>query len=406
MGTGRTLRERVAVGALRGVNWASRTTKRGAGTVAGGHVGLRIAPDLLSVLAQDREIIVVSGTNGKTTTTALCVAGWGGSVVTNQTGANMPAGHVAALAGSREQRVVLEADEAWLPEVVRSARPRVVVLLNLSRDQLDRANEVRQMAERWRRCFAAPQNADVLVVANANDPLVVYAASDAAKVRWCDVATPWSGDAQSCPRCTLPLTHSSTTWSCTCGLAKPVELTTIVGDELSVDAETIALDLSLPGEFNRANAAMAVTALVGVGVALAESVARLKAVTGVAGRYTWRAWNGHRLRLLLAKNPAGFDALLTTVPEGDGDVWVAINANIADGRDPSWLYDVAFERLAGHRVWCLGDRRLDLATRLDYAGVEYRIADDLAQVPVSDQPVDLLANYTSFQEWMARSTPC
>lgn len=406
MGTGRSLRERVAVSALRGVNWASRTTKRGAGTVAGGHVGLKIAPDLLSLLAQERVIIVVSGTNGKTTTTALCVAGWGGSVVTNQTGANMPAGHVAALAGSSEKRVVLEADEAWLPEVVRSARPRVVVLLNLSRDQLDRANEVRQMAERWRHCFAAPQNADVLVVANANDPLVVYAASDAAKVRWCDVATPWSGDAQSCPRCTLPLTHSSTTWSCTCGLAKPVVLTTRLDDELTVDGETFALELSVPGEFNRANAAMAVTALVGVGVALRDSVTRLKAVTGVAGRYTWRSWNGHRLRLLLAKNPAGFDALLTTVPEGTGDVWVAINANIADGRDPSWLYDVNFESLAGHRVWCFGDRRLDLATRLDYAGVEYRIINDLAQVPVTGQPVDLLANYTAFQEWLARSTPC
>jgi UDP-N-acetylmuramyl tripeptide synthase len=406
MGTGRSLRENLAVSALKGVNWASRTTKRGAGTVAGGHVGLKIAPDLLSVLARDRAIIVVSGTNGKTTTTALCVAGWGGPVVTNETGANMPAGHVAALAGSSEKRVVLEADEAWLAEVVRSTRPRVVVLLNLSRDQLDRANEVRQMAERWRQCFAAPENADVEVVANANDPLVVYAAIDAVKVRWCDVATPWSGDAQSCPRCTLPLTHSASTWSCTCGLARPAVLATRLGEELTVDGETIALDLSLPGEFNRANAAMAATALVGVGVVLSDAVSRMQGVTGVAGRYTLRSWEAHRLRLLLAKNPAGFDALLTTVPEGTFDVWVAINANIADGRDPSWLYDVAFEKLAGHRVWCFGDRRLDLATRLDYAGVDYRIVDDPALVPVCDQPVSLLANYTAFQEWLARSRPC
>jgi UDP-N-acetylmuramyl tripeptide synthase len=132
----------------------------------------------------------------------------------------------------------------------------------------------------------------------------------------------------------------------------------------------------------------------------------MQRVTGVAGRYTLRSWNGHQLRLLLAKNPAGFDALLTTVPEGTCDVWVAINANIADGRDPSWLYDVAFEQLVGHRVWCLGDRRLDLATRLDYAGVSYRIADDAAQIPVGEGPVNLLANYTAFQEWMARSRPC
>jgi UDP-N-acetylmuramyl tripeptide synthase len=406
MGTGRSWRENLAVGALKGVNWASRLTKRGAGTVAGGHVGLRIAPELLATLARGRTIIVVSGTNGKTTTTALCVAGWGGEVATNETGANMPAGHVAALAGSSDDRVVLEADEAWLAEVVRATKPRAVVLLNLSRDQLDRANEVRRTAERWRQCFASPQNCDVVVVANANDPLVVYAVCDAPKVLWCDVATPWSLDAQSCPRCTLPLAHSDGTWRCSCGLAKPVVLATRLGADLSVHGEKTALLLSLPGEFNRANAAMAATALVEVGVAITSSVPRMQGVTGVAGRYTLRSWNGHLLRLLLAKNPAGFDALLTTVPTGTCDVWVAINANIADGRDPSWLYDVAFEQLVGHRVWCLGDRRLDLATRLDYAGVSYRIADDVAQIPVGEGPVDLLANYTAFQEWMARSRPC
>jgi len=81
-------------------------------------VGLRIAPTLLDSLARGRTIIVVSGTNGKTTTTALCVAGWGGDVTTNRTGANMPAGHVAALAGSSSEKVVLEADEAWLADVV------------------------------------------------------------------------------------------------------------------------------------------------------------------------------------------------------------------------------------------------------------------------------------------------
>jgi UDP-N-acetylmuramyl tripeptide synthase len=112
------------------------------------------------------------------------------------------------------------------------------------------------------------------------------------------------------------------------------------------------------------------------------------------------------VRLLLAKNPAGFGALLSMVPPDPVDVWVAINANVADGRDPSWLYDVAFEELAGHLVWCLGARRLDLATRLDYAGVKYRIVDDLSQLPKSEEPVELLANYTAFQEWMARTTPC
>jgi lipid II isoglutaminyl synthase (glutamine-hydrolysing) len=403
---GRSSRERVAIIALKTVNWASRVSRRGAGTVAGGRVGLAIAPHLLASLAQNRTIIVVSGTNGKTTTTALCVAGWGGQVTTNDTGANMPAGHVAALAGSTTAMVVLEADEAWLADVVRSTKPQVVVLLNLSRDQLDRANEVRQMAERWRQCFRSSENAQVLVIANANDPLVVYAASDAPNVSWCDVPTSWSLDAQSCPRCTLPLVRTHDSWSCSCGLAKPSSMTTTLGATLRVGDETSDFDLAIPGEFNRANAAMAATALTHVGVPLGESLPRMKAVTGVAGRYTIRSWHGHQVRLLLAKNPAGFDALLSTVPAGTADVWVAINANIADGRDPSWLYDVAFEKLVGHRVWCFGDRRLDLATRLDYAGVDYEIAEETQELPPSGEPVDLLANYTAFQQWMSRTVPC
>jgi UDP-N-acetylmuramyl tripeptide synthase len=392
--------------ALRGVNGASRLLHRGAGTVAGGRVGLRLAPTLLATLASGRTIIAVSGTNGKTTTTALCVAGWGGEVTTNRTGANMPAGHVAALAGSANERVVLEVDEAWLPDVIEATRPRVVVLLNLSRDQLDRANEVRQLAERWRLCLGQPANADLFVVANANDPLVVYAALDAANVRWCDVPTSWTLDARSCPRCTLALHHGENTWSCSCGLAKPTATTSLAGPAVHVGPVSGELELAIPGQFNRANAAMAATALAEVGVGIAESLERMRTVAGVEGRYTTRAWNGHQLRLLLAKNPAGFDALLSTLSADGADVWVAINANVADGRDPSWLYDVAFERLAGHRVWCFGERRLDLATRLDYAGVDFVIADEPLSVPISPEPIELLANYTAFQEWMTRSVPC
>jgi UDP-N-acetylmuramyl tripeptide synthase len=175
---------------------------------------------------------------------------------------------------------------------------------------------------------------------------------------------------------------------------------------LVINGITLPLELSIPGAFNEANAALAITALGEVGVAPLEAVQRINAVRAVAGRFTLRQWNGHAMQLLLAKNPSGFDALLSTVPDNEDDVWVAINARIADGRDPSWLYDVAFERLRGHRVWCFGDRRLDLATRLDYAGVDFEVVDDLDAVPVSPEPVALLANYTAFSEWLARSTPC
>jgi UDP-N-acetylmuramyl tripeptide synthase len=346
----------------------------------------------------------VSGTNGKTTTTALVAAGWGGDVVSNATGSNMPAGHVAALAANPSPHVALEVDEAWLPEVISQVHPRVVVLLNLSRDQLDRANEVRQMAERWR--GALSDGSERVVIANANDPLVVYAASAAANVSWCDVPTPWRDDARSCPCCTLALDYHEGSWHCSCGFAKPATVTTSLRDGLEVMGEKLSMQLSLPGEFNEANAAMALSALVEVGVEAREALERINGVSAVAGRFTLRTWEHRTMRLLLAKNPAGFDALLSTVEPDSIDVWIAINARIADGHDPSWLYDVAFEKLRGHLVWCMGERRLDLATRLDYAGVDFRVVDDVRQLPLGDRPVELIANYTAFSEWLGRSVPC
>jgi UDP-N-acetylmuramyl tripeptide synthase len=405
MSNGLALRDKVAKLAVQSVNRLSRLVGRGSGTVAGGRVGLRIAPNLLTSLARGRSTVLVSGTNGKTTTTSMIAVGWGASVVTNATGSNMPPGHVAALVTSSSPRVVLEVDEAWLPHVLESTTPRVVVLLNLSRDQLDRASEVRQLAERWRRAFADSSNRDLVVVANANDPIVVYAAETAKEVRWCDVPTTWLGDAVSCPKCTNALSYEAGQWHCQCGFAKPQLISTTLGEELVVDGEHVTLNLLLPGDFNRANAAIALCALGVLGVGLGKAAIRIGALASIAGRFSLRHWNGHSLRLLLAKNPAGFEALLSTVPNDAAAVWIAINARIADGRDPSWLYDVPFEQLRGHQVLCFGERRLDLAARLEYAQVDFDIVDDESKVVASNAPVQLIANYTAFSDWLARSKP-
>ena len=376
---------------------------RGSGTVVGGRVGMKIAPDLVATLARGRTVILVSGTNGKTTTTSMVVAGWGGEVTTNETGANMPAGHLAALVESRNEHVALEVDEAWLADTLTSTRPHVVVLLNLSRDQLDRANEVRHLAERWRLALSSRDDGKTIVVANANDPLVVYAAEVGAHVVWCDVPTTWIADALSCPKCTLAISHVGNSWHCTCGFAKPADVTSVLGDDLVISGVTVPLELSMPGEFNRSNATMALTALACVGVDLDEAVRRVNAIQSVVGRFSVRRWHGHTLRLLLAKNPSGFAAMLATLPEDGTDVWVAINARVADGHDPSWLYDVPFEMLRGHRVYCFGDRRLDLATRLDYGRVDYVVVDNDDLVPTSKETISLLANYTAFHDWLTRS---
>jgi UDP-N-acetylmuramyl tripeptide synthase len=109
----------------------------------------------------------------------------------------------------------------------------------------------------------------------------------------------------------------------------------------------------------------------------------------------------------LAKNPAGVAALLDATT-GHGDVIVAINDLVADGHDPSWIYDAPFERLRGRTVWCDGRRALDLAVRLEVAGVTWRLARDHTTFPaevVADGPVQVIANYTAFTEWSRRGVP-
>jgi UDP-N-acetylmuramyl tripeptide synthase len=386
------------------VNLVSRLVSKGSGTVIGGRVGLAISPNLLTSLSAGRQVVLVSGTNGKTTTTAMISTGWRGEVATNSTGSNMPEGHVAALTASSGSKAVLEVDEAWLADVTRAVSPQVIVLLNLSRDQLDRSNEVRQLAERWRALCG--DLSGVSVIANANDPLVVYAAEPASDVVWCDVPTPWTTDATSCPKCTMPLHLVGDKWWSDCGFAKPTTAEVTLRNGLVIGGTPLDLELSLPGAFNEANAAMALAALSHLGVDLTGALTSINALSSVAGRFSIRAWHGHRLRLLLSKNPAGFTAMLDTIAPDGADVWVAINARIADGRDPSWLYDVPFELLRGHRVYCFGDRRLDLAARLEYGGVEYVVVESETVLPTSAEVVDVLSNYTAFQEWREKTSPC
>lgn len=404
MSARRRLRVNLAVAAVRVVNRLSRSLGRGAGTVAGGRVGLMIAPELLREVSRERTIILVTGTNGKTTTSAMVRVGWGATVAGNDTGANMPEGHVAALCASSAPRAVLETDEAWLATVVSATAPRVVVLLNLSRDQLDRANEVRQLASRWRDCLSQGAFAGV-VVANAADPLVVFAAERAQRVRWVDVPETWRGDAASCPHCTRAIQYEVKQWSCPCGFAKPTAVSGVFDATFVYEGHSFALDLALPGAFNRVNAALALTALGQCGVTVSDALGRLTTMTAVQGRYGRRRFSRRTLRLLLAKNPAGTAALLQSLAPDD-EIWIAINSQTADGRDPSWLYDVPFEMLRGRRVVCLGERRLDLATRLTYAGVTCEVGDDLEALREGEGDVTLVANYTAFREWMERTSPC
>src|SRR5262245_37470045 len=185
------LRAKVATTVSRTAAALSRAAGRGDGAVIGGWIGLKIDPELLAHLAAGRHVALVSGTNGKTTTTRLTAAALGvlGEVATNSLGANMPTGHTSALAkAGRTPYAVLEVDEHYLNQVMAATAPAVVALLNLSRDQLDRAKEVAMMAALWREAL---RGRSVHVVANADDPMVVWAARDAPAVTWVASGQRW-----------------------------------------------------------------------------------------------------------------------------------------------------------------------------------------------------------------------
>ena len=395
------------VAAVRLVNAASRLSGRGSGTVAGGRAGLAVAPELLAELARGRRVAVVSGTNGKTTTTALlraALASMGERVATNATGSNMPAGHVAALVGEPTAHLAsLEVDEAYLGRLVDEAQPEVVVLLNLSRDQLDRMSEVRMLAERWR---TALEGVATTVVANADDPLVVHAASAADRVVWVAGGLEWRDDAGACPACLGPIHFAGEGpgWSCqSCAMARPDAGWVLEGAIASSPRGSTRLALAIPGDFNLRNALLALAAADAMGVPIDLAGASMGEVVDVAGRFVERSLGTTTVRLMLAKNPAGWSALLDTVAHDDGAVVVSINARTADGADPSWLFDVDFSMLAGRTVVVTGDRWRDLSVRLRYAGVPHQTEGvPTAAVALAgaqaDGRVDVIGNYTAFRD--------
>ncbi len=392
------VRARLAGRASTALSAASRRLGLGGGSVIGGRVALLIAPDLLGTLAAGRRVALVTGTNGKTTTTRLLAAALGGApaVATSTAGANLPPGLATALASAAPGApAVLEVDEGYLGAVARSVHPEVVALLNLSRDQLDRVSEVRMVAGRWRDALGA-----ATVIANADDPLVVWGAQGAAKVVWVAAGQLWRQDAVGCPACAGRIVFTDDDWSCSCGFRRPRPDAALVADALvTADGRRLPVRLVLPGRCNLANAAIAAVAAAALGVDEALALAAMASVTDVEGRFATVEWGATTVRLLLAKNPAGWAELLDLLEGGTDPVVIGINARIADGHDPSWLWDVPFERLAGRLVVATGERCRDLAVRLRHAGVPHlTVPDDLEALRAARSPyVEYVGNYTAFQ---------
>ncbi len=381
----------------------------------GGLVALSLDRSILRQLGVGRRTVIVTGTNGKSTTTRMTAAALGtmGAVATNAEGANMDAGLVAALAANRQASLAaLEVDEMHVPHVSDAVEPRVIVLLNLSRDQLDRVGEI-NMIERALRAGLAGHPTTV-VVANCDDVLMTSSAYDSPNVVWVAAGGAWSNDSVSCPRSGEiivrdPPGKEGHWYSTGADFKRPSPQWWFDDDTLyGPNGLALPMQLALPGSVNRGNAAQAVAAAVALGADPAKAVAAVSAVDEVAGRYRTVRIGQHEARILLAKNPAGWQEALSMVDQHAAGVVISVNGQIPDGEDLSWLWDVRFEHFAqafnATPVVAAGERGTDLAVRLGYAGVPHTLVHDTMAAIAACPPgrVEVVANYTAFLQLQRR----
>ena len=396
-----TPRGRAALALGSSARWASRVTGRGAGAMIGGLVAMTLDRSILAQLGAGRRSAIITGTNGKSTTTRMMAAALStmGPVATNSEGANMDAGLVAALAADRDAALAaLEVDEMHVPHVADAVQPAVIVLLNLSRDQLDRVGEINHIERTLRTGLSRHPGA--VVVANCDDVLMTSAAYNCPNVVWVAAGGGWAADSVSCPRSGEVIMRDEAHWySSGTEFVRPAPQWSYDDENLyGSDGLVLPMRLALPGMVNRGNAAQAVAAAVAMGADPVAAVAAVSGVDEVAGRYRTVRIGDHTARLLLAKNPAGWQEALSMVDKTAAGVVISVNGQVPDGEDLSWLWDVRFEHFGGTSVVAAGERGTDLAVRLGYAEVEHALIHDTVAAIDSCPPghVEVIANYTAF----------
>ncbi len=331
----------------------SRLLRQGEGATLSGKVLLRLRPRAISELIRGRRVILVSGTNGKTSTSAMLAAMLRERFLVggNRTGANLNTGIAASLVSAKECNIfVFEVDELYLPSMIKETSPDLVLLLNLSRDQLHRTQEVRIVARKWYEALA--EFPDIEVVADVSDPFLASVVRDHPRVARLSFGKRAHLDAASCPTCGAMLDWSGVQFHCVkCGLG-----------EVPSDCE------------------LGVMTAVSRNYALAEHVARSMGVQDFSkipprDRISTLYLDGVELDLRLVKNPSSWQEGLTSLSVEP--VILAVNARGVDGLDTSWLWDIDFTPLRGRYVIVTGDRRLDAAYRIHVDGVGYSIVDSL-----------------------------
>ena len=420
-------RKTAAVWAGKATGTLSRITKRGGGTTLPGDVARAIDPKILSLLAQDltHGSIVITGTNGKTTTARLVswlLEGAGHRVVSNRAGANLIFGATAAAVNRagvdgrlRGDWGVFEIDEASLPSAVAELQPKATLVLNLFRDQLDRYGELETIAKRIELALTTlPETSHAIL--NADDPRVAeiglgllrrpawYGLDDtsvAAKT------LPHAADARTCPRCGASLVFDAVyvghdgVYRCpNKDFARPTPELTATNialngfDSLALTIANTRIEMPLGGLYNCYNVLAAYAAACSLGLDPKYIAERLRTFKAAFGRQERIEFRGRHLVLVLSKNPAGFnETMRTAVDLAHGTNFIlGLNDRKADGTDVSWVWDVDFEQLSDKAAVVIpaGVRANDLAVRLKYAGVK-------AEEPQTDpgKALDLLIKCTN-----------
>ncbi len=396
----------------------SRLVGAGGGTTVPGKLLWKLDPGAVDRLAArlPRGSALISATNGKTTTAAMVARILEPSVrlAHNSSGANLVSGVASTLLASRGAELGLfEVDEAALPEVARRLHPHAVLLGNLFRDQLDRYGELELVAQRWRETVLELP-ADAALVVNGDDPQVgdlvgerpgstVFGLDDP---RHASPELQHAADSKWCVRCGTPYAYAAAyighlgDYRCpACGHARPqldlrareVELQGLerASFELVTPEGTRRIELGVPGLYNVYNALAAASLARALEAPLDAVQSGLQGFSAAFGRFERISIGERSLLVLLIKNPAGANEVVRTLVAGGRPslLLVALNDEIADGRDVSWIWDVDFEPLLDGlgRLIASGERAAELALRFKYAGLP---ADAIEVVPSLDEALD------------------
>ena len=422
--------------------YAIRKLGRG-GTDMPGRIALKICPDLLGRLAKDVTTVIVTGTNGKTTTSRMieqAMVDSGISFFANKTGANLLSGVTAEFAAHsgtfsgkcRYPYALIEADEAAFKAISTFVDAKTVVVTNVFRDQLDRYGEVTHTLDNIRIGISHSPNA--VLCLNADDSLSASLGQEFKnQVIYYGVDTPiYSArvqevsDAPYCIHCKHEYVYDYVTYGhlggyrCPhCGYGRPepaASVSKVISSdaeqsqvEFTLDGETYPAVINLPGGYNIYNACATMAAGKAMGLqagTVAESLSRFQCGFGRMEKFDI---DGTAVRMILIKNPAGCNQVLNFLTNSTTPaVFVTcLNDRAADGKDISWIWDVDFERLLGmgdmlKEIYVSGVRADDMALRFKYAGIpmeKIHVEKDygklMAAVTAQDAPVYVMPTYTA-----------